>query len=877
MKSAKRWLCVFLLVPLLMSVAIPPTAAVAEKETIAKGVIKNPDGDDISVPVRKKASVDAEILKEFNNKDKINIIRVEKVDNVEWFVIDLGNNIEGFIHERFVTDLQKVQPTQTPSPSPTEEPTPEPTEEPTPEPTAEPTPEPTVEPTLEPTEEPTPEPTVEPTPVPTQEPTQEPTDALTPVPTEEPTQQPAGEPTQEPSPEPTQEIKPIPVEWTPPTDNVTDPGSQSAGEPTQEPTSDPVVSQPPVDQGQQGSDGNQPSADPNQPTDPSQPVDPTQPTTSEEPTASEEPPIVIDTTPSEESVVLAAAETMALQMATGLDTVVMANAAIDMLALPTSTFDYTIINSTYGLVTLPTPRVAWVSGQDAVLYYMPVAGSVSQAVYGHATPVEVLALDASNTWAYVRVLTTYGYMYCANLTFDNAISPSVYAYLYSSNPEATITLYDLTMGGQIAAIASFHSGMRVRVVDGTPATIPGSSSTNLYIKVAIEKVGEPGTFLYEGYVLSGSVTTYASRIPQPRSAVVKQLNIASGVTMRIQANTTSAAVGTYFNGTPVLVYHLGASWSFVEIQGKQGYVESKYLDFGTTITSEYATVNTSEHTSLTLFASDSLSSYPIENYPRGTRVRVISKGPDWTYVEVGGYRGYMLTKYLTFDGGSGGTPTVSYATVNNPNPTSYLNLRSLPTKNSVSLGRYYNGKSVRILEYGKEWCYVEVDGIIGYMMTMYLSFSGGGSGGGGGGSTGLIGYATVNTSSRLNLRERPTTGSRSLGLYSYGVSVKVISHYNSEWCYVQVGGQYGYMATRYLNFGSGSGSGGGSTARTAVVNNPISTQWLNLRELPSKSSRVLGIYFNGTIVNVLEYGSIWCRVEINGIRGYMMTTYLRFL
>lgn len=49
---------------------------------------------------------------------------------------------------------------------------------------------------------------------------------------------------------------------------------------------------------------------------------------------------------------------------------------------------------------------------------------------------------------------------------------------------------------------------------------------------------------------------------------------------------------------------------------------------------------------------------------------------------------------------------------------------------------------------------------------------------------------------------------------------------------------------------------------------------LNLRQTPSLSAKVLGQYPTGTLVEIVEAGSEWHKVEVNGQAGYMMAKFL---
>ncbi len=62
-----------------------------------------------------------------------------------------------------------------------------------------------------------------------------------------------------------------------------------------------------------------------------------------------------------------------------------------------------------------------------------------------------------------------------------------------------------------------------------------------------------------------------------------------------------------------------------------------------------------------------------------------------------------------------------WALVTNPDPAERLNLRESPDKKSPSLGKYYSGAPVRILENTGEWARVDILGVQGWMMTEYLA------------------------------------------------------------------------------------------------------------------------------------------------------------
>ena len=66
-----------------------------------------------------------------------------------------------------------------------------------------------------------------------------------------------------------------------------------------------------------------------------------------------------------------------------------------------------------------------------------------------------------------------------------------------------------------------------------------------------------------------------------------------------------------------------------------------------------------------------------------------------------------------------------WAVVNNPDPADRLHLRVSPERGAASLGKFYNGTPVRVLEEREDWVQVEIglDGnLTGWMMKKYLAF-----------------------------------------------------------------------------------------------------------------------------------------------------------
>lgn len=271
---------------------------------------------------------------------------------------------------------------------------------------------------------------------------------------------------------------------------------------------------------------------------------------------------------------------------------------------------------------------------------------------------------------------------------------------------------------------------------------------------------------------------------------------------------------------------------------------------------------------LNLRANANSGSYSLGLYGTGSWVRVDGgAGNGWYAVTtMDGKRGYMAGNYLNF-GASANSATVRYAV------GGYVNLRSAPSMDAGVIMQVSSGMTVSVQGSYGSWQAVSVatgvGTVSGYMLSDFLELS--------------TPAATVTTRNggKVNVRSGPSSRYGSLGSLPSGTRVTVTLKGNG-WYRITGGGLTGFMSTSYISgsgstVGSNTGRPGSTTAsQVAYVNNPRSTQVLNLRDRPSQSARSIGQYRNGTQVKVIAYGGTWCEVYVGTRHGYMMTRYLVF-
>lgn len=357
---------------------------------------------------------------------------------------------------------------------------------------------------------------------------------------------------------------------------------------------------------------------------------------------------------------------------------------------------------------------------------------------------------------------------------------------------------------------------------------------------------------------------------------------AANVNLRSAPTTSSAVLGAYNKGTWMTVR--GYSNGFYQVEtpdGRYGWMRQDYLLVSADATGTIGYVSHAGY--LNLRREASTSAKVLGKYDDGTPCVILDRAGDWYYVSVGGQTGYFLTRFIST---RSGVYSDKLGMVISPNKEN-VHLRSGPGKNYGSLASIPGCTYVMILQQGNGWWKIAVNGGVGFMSADYLraghirrsegealcAKAAGSSASGGSSSTAQqAAYAVVNNPNprdKLNLRSRASTRGTSLGKYSNGTVVTMISQ-GDQWCKVKTpDGKTGYMMTDYLSISSAS-----SSSSTRIVRHPQGT-YVNLRSSGSKSARVLVQVPHGSTVVVLSAGKTWTKVRYNGYTGYMMTAYLK--
>ena len=127
----------------------------------------------------------------------------------------------------------------------------------------------------------------------------------------------------------------------------------------------------------------------------------------------------------------------------------------------------------------------------------------------------------------------------------------------------------------------------------------------------------------------------------PSSAATVYRTTASTLNLRAGAGTEYAVIGKLSRGTGCTILESKGNWRRIKtLKGTKGWVSANYLT-----KQANAKVNVK---SLNLRKGPSTSKTILNSYKRGTKVTILYKVGNWSYVSVKGKKGYMWTNYLKY-------------------------------------------------------------------------------------------------------------------------------------------------------------------------------------------------------------------------------------
>ncbi|MCK2003770.1 SH3 domain-containing protein [[Brevibacterium] frigoritolerans] len=510
---------------------------------------------------------------------------------------------------------------------------------------------------------------------------------------------------------------------------------------------------------------------------------------------------------------------------------------------------------------------------------MRKSGSDSAGIVAKLTRgTQVTVYSESKGWAKVKANGKEGYV---STKYLSATKPGAVKKAEATVKTTTKYVNVSTGSLNMRKSGSDSASLVAKLTRGTQVTVYSESKGWAKIK-ANGKDGYVST-KYLSATKPGTVTKAAATV----KTTTKYVNVSTGsLNMRKSGKATASIVAILSKGTKVTVYSESNGWAKIKANGKDGYVNTKYLSAskpgsGATAatpvktTTKYVNVSTG---SLNMRKSGKATASIVAILSKGTKVTVYSESNGWAKVKANGKDGYVSTKYLSAaKPGTGSTAvttpektTTKYVNVS----TGSLNMRKSGKATASIVAILSKGTKVTVYSESNGWAKIKANGKDGHVSTKYLSTTKPGTG-----STAVTPEKTttkyVNVSSgTLNMRKSGSESASIVAKLSKGTEVTVYSE-SKGWAKIKANGKDGYVSTDYLSTtkpGTDSKPSIPEKTTTKYVN--VSSGSLNMRNKPSDSASVIVKLARGVEVEVISESNGWSKIKAYGGEGYVSTKYL---
>lgn len=466
----------------------------------------------------------------------------------------------------------------------------------------------------------------------------------------------------------------------------------------------------------------------------------------------------------------------------------------------------------------------------------------------HGESVQIVTNDGS--WAQVRYGSYQGYIMCSFLNFGQS----------SEGGGSDMTAPELGSGEMEAVVKTAATSLNLRAQPSTQAAVLASIPRGESI-VVTSRGSEWSAVRYgsvSGYVMTQYLSFPADNVQQVTGYATVQ-TASGGLNLRSQPKAGSTIVTTLPRGARVGVIEWGDTWSHISYESYSGYAMSTYLlregQSGTVTPSAGSAVVNTASGSLNLRQSPDAGATVLNSIPKGAQVEVLVQGSEWTQVRFSGVTGYVMSKFLAFGGSNSTAATTAWVSTSG----SSLNLRQTASAWALVLTSIPNGTEIQVLERGQSWSRVSWQGMTGYVMTDYLSFSGQQA-------MNTKGWIVTGITGTVNVRQSASYSATVVSAFAPGTQITLTGR-EGDWYAVSWGSVSGYVHADYVTLTE-------PAPEKVIRYVSTSSGGLNLRETASAQARVLLSIPRGAAVTVEEVQGEWCRVSYEGSTGYMMTSYL---
>lgn len=369
-------------------------------------------------------------------------------------------------------------------------------------------------------------------------------------------------------------------------------------------------------------------------------------------------------------------------------------------------------------------------------------GTSTESLGLYYSGVQVEVHDAQGDWWKVNIGNREGYIQASFLIpcgDQSAIDEAAAARAYQAIPQATVDNPDPADRLHLRDRPSSSGNSYGRFYNGTVVEIWGTTEEWSHVLAQ----GASGFMLTKHLKQIDGTQTVS--FPNPGLsivgyAVVNNPEVEQQLHLRSEPRESSPSHGQYYNGTTVELLEQSGEWWSVRVFDRLGYMHADYLRPDSSVSRPIA-VDTG-----LLIGEEGMGALPLRSYPSDsapitpvyfdpgqTTADILGQAGIWYHIRVDGQEGYIHTQWI-LPGIKAATPNLFgvWGVVASPNGRDRLHLRDKPSTSGNSLGQFFNGTQVELLEGGQSismtnwqnasgWYKVRVNGQVGYMMAKYIA------------------------------------------------------------------------------------------------------------------------------------------------------------
>ena len=312
----------------------------------------------------------------------------------------------------------------------------------------------------------------------------------------------------------------------------------------------------------------------------------------------------------------------------------------------------------------------------------------------------IIVTHRGTEWCAVRYVGVSGHVMTKFLTFpaDNNAQPVSYAIVATQSGSLNMRSQPTTGSSVVRQIPK---GTRIGVI----------SQENGWSRVSYD--GQ------SGYVMNSYLRMEDAYAPEVTGKYAKVTTASGSLNLRETASANARALLGIPQGTVLEVLAHADGWAKVSYGGATGYVMDKFLTFtddkpqqDAPMAGKTATVNTGGG-SLNLREMAESDARVLLSIPDGSEVELLIHGTAWCKITYNGTTGYVVTRYLDVPNTSTGVWYVN-------TPSGGLNLRETASADARVMLSIPKGTAVTMLDEGADWCKIQYNDNIGYVMTKFL-------------------------------------------------------------------------------------------------------------------------------------------------------------